>query len=372
MKNKINENFKEKYLNFLDTLKKNNIYQYYPVKYGYTKEGSGIELGLSCFAIKSLYILDEWKNISSEEKNNWLKFINEFQNNKKNNFQDGSFIDNGYFDNIIKLSPLKETKRTIKKVIYGKSNIKSKNEEVSEFIRAETKQAIATLYQVGSHNNKKYHDKYFYHGNVTDYLNTLDWSKPWNAGAQFSALCVFLETQEIENHLYNEIKKELVSFSDNLIDYETGAYFKNNIPKKTELVNGAMKVLTGLDWLDESIHEPNKLIDTCLGITPDGYGCDIVDIVYVLYRCSNNNDYKKNEINSYFNSIEEMIFDHYFSDSGGFSYYVGKSQLYYYGLNITKGLNEADIHGSTLLLWALSMIYDFRESTTIKLNILKP
>ena len=39
---------------------------------------------------------------------------------------------------------------------------------------------------------------------------------------------------------------------------------------------------------------------------------------------------------------------------------------------ITKGLNEPDIHGSTLLIWALSMIYDFRENTNVKFNILRP
>ena len=29
-----------------------------------------------------------------------------------------------------------------------------------------------------------------------------------------------------------------------------------------------------------------NLIDTCLNIKLDGYGCDIVDVVYVLYMCS--------------------------------------------------------------------------------------
>ena len=41
---------------------------------------------------------------------------------------------------------------------------------------------------------------------VSKYLNSLDWSKPWNAGAQFAALCVFLETQEKESKNYQVLK----------------------------------------------------------------------------------------------------------------------------------------------------------------------
>ena len=372
MKIKINKDFIESYLNFLNSLKKDNEYAYYPVKQGSTHEGKNIDLGFSCFAIKSLYIIDEWKNIRDQQKNNWLNFINEFQNNENKNFSEASFIDLKYLENVTKFSPVKESKRNIKKLLYGNSKVKSKREELQEFIRAETKQAISTLYQVGSKNNKKYHDKVFFENNISKYLNSLNWSKPWNAGAQFSALCVFLESQEKQNNLYDEMKKELVNFSNNIVDTETGCYFKNNIPEKNELINGAMKVLTGLDWLGEPVHNPDNLIDTCLTIKPQGYGCDIVDMVYVLYRCNKYTDYKKLEIDSFFQSVEELIFNHYFIEKGGFSYYVGKSQLYYYGLNITKGLNEPDIHGSTLLIWALSMIYDFRENSNVKFNILRP
>lgn len=372
MKSKINEDFKESYLDFLNSLKKDKPYTYFPVKKGNTEEGKKIELGFSCFAIKSLYIIDEWRNISENQKKSWLNFINEFQNNDNENFSESSFIDLNYLKSINKFSPLKETKRNIKRLLNGNNNVKSKKEEIQEFIRAETKQAISTLYQVGSKNNKKYHDSVFRESNITGYLNSLNWSKPWNAGAQFSALCVFIESQEKQNKSYIEMKNELVNFSNSVLDKETGCYFKNNVPEKNELINGAMKVLTGLDWLGEPVHKPNNLIDTCLTIKPEGYGCDIVDIVYVLYRCSRFTDYKKAEIDLFFQNVEELIFNHYFQNDGGFSYYIGKSQIYYYGLNITKGLNEPDIHGSTLLIWALSMIYNFRENSNVKFNILRP
>ena len=92
MKIKINEDFIESYLHFLNGLKKENDYGYYPVKNGTTYEGKNIDLGFSCFAIKSLYIIDEWKNITELQKNNWLKVkvkrnkINRINPNKSMNF----------------------------------------------------------------------------------------------------------------------------------------------------------------------------------------------------------------------------------------------------------------------------------------------
>ena len=54
--------------------------------------------------------------------------------------------------------------------------------------------------------------------------------------------------------------------------------------KQIEVINGAMKVITGLDWINHEIHYPEKLIDFCLNTKPQT-GCDLVDIVYVLYKC---------------------------------------------------------------------------------------
>ena len=230
MKIKINKDFIESYLDFLNSLKKDNEYTYYPVKQGSTHEGNDIDLGFSCFAIKSLYIIDEWKNITEQQKNNWVNFINSFQSNVNKNFSEGSFIDINYLENINRFSFTKETKRNIKKIFYGKSNVKGKKVEIQEFIRAESKQAISTLHQVGSKNNEKYYERVFSENDITKYLNSLNWSKPWNAGAQFSALCVFLESQEKQNDLYFGMKKELIDFSNRIVDIETGAYFKNNVP----------------------------------------------------------------------------------------------------------------------------------------------
>ena len=189
---------------------------------------------------------------------------------------------------------------------------------------------------------------------------------------RFSGLCVLLESQEIDNQEYILLKKQLITFSNDLLDKQTGCYFKESVTSDSEMINGAMKVLTGLDWLATPVHEPKNLIDTCLEIKPLSYGCDIVDIIYILYMCAKETTYKRKDIVRYLEEIELVISKHYQSETGGFSYYLQNSQKYYYGLSITKGVKTADIHGTTLLLWAYSMINYIKQIEDIKLNVIKP
>ena len=74
----------------------------------------------------------------------------------------------------------------------------------------------------------------------------------------------------------------------------------------------------------------------------------------------------------FLNNLVEIIKLNYLQKEGAFSYYFQSSQRYYYGLKISKGLKTADIHGSLLLLWALSMIFEITELETKNWNILKP
>ena len=61
-----------------------------------------------------------------------------------------------------------------------------------------------------------------------------------------------------------------------------------------------MKVITGLDWLGHEIHYPKKLIDYCLKNRPILEGCDIVDYVFTLYKCSQQTDYKRKKLTKFY------------------------------------------------------------------------
>ena len=80
----------------------------------------------------------------------------------------------------------------------------------------------------------------------------------------------------------------------------------------------------------------------------------------------------KEEIKKYIYDLLEIISLHFYEKDGGFSYFLRKSQTNYYGVKITKGTNNPDIHGTLLLTWALSMIVHILEIENINLKILKP
>ena len=202
---------------------------------------------------------------------------------------------------------------------------------------------------------------------IEKFIESLDWSKPWGAGGQFSALCVFAKINNYDHHIL-----ALSKFADKIVNIQNGAYYIGSTPSKTEIINGCMKMITGFDWINYEIHYPEKLIDMCLDIKVNNEGCDLVDIVYVLYKCAEVTDYKKLEIESYYLDIFEKIQNHFHFSNNGFSYYLNKSQTEYYGVKISYGLNVPDIHGNLLLVWALSMILKTIYPDTFDWKILKP
>jgi len=358
--------------NFLDALKKDK-FEFYPVLKGYTKYGQEIQLGHSCYALKIYYIIGKWDKLENSTKEDWVAFINSFQMSRED-FPKNSYIDQKYLKAYEKFDLKKFVKNKVKKILntlFDKKYILN-NEKIKDFIKADTKQAISTLYQVGFKQENKYLTEAMENKNILYYLESLDWSKPWNAGAQFASLCVFVETQLNDLDNKNEYLNELKKFLKNISDDKTGAFFAGEKPNKQELINGAMKVITGADWIGLGIPYPEKLIDTCLAIEPESEGCDLVDIVYVLFKCNQITSYRNREIASYFEKLLTEIEKHYFKKFGGFSYYQQKSQKYYYGVKVSKGLNEPDLHGTLLLVWALGMISHVIDLPFGKWKTLKP
>ena len=359
-------------LDFMSSLKKNQ-FSFYPVKKGLTKDGEKLDLGMSCYALKIYYITGNWEALTKEEREEWGVYINSFQDSIQN-FPSNSYVDRNYLQAYMNGSYLSEIKNMIKKFfnLFKKNKYQLKEEKLKNYIKAESKQAMSTLHQVGLKSEKQYENQYQSPEDIFKYLNNLDWSKPWDAGAQFAAMCVFASIQNKESFSASASIEELKQFAHSIVDSETGAFFRGRQPNEKELINGAMKVITGLDWINESIPFPEKLIDTCLSIEPHEEGCDIVDAVYVLYMCSKITNYKNEEIKEYFKNVLEKIEKHFFRNEGGFSYFVNMSQTSYYGVNISKGDNTPDIHGTVLLIWAISMISELIKLPTSNWKVLKP
>ncbi|HLC15973.1 MAG TPA: hypothetical protein VJL89_07075 [Thermodesulfovibrionia bacterium] len=346
---------------FLETLAvRKQPGRFYPCAKGMTRLGRKAGLGFSCFGLKTYYTLGLWEELGEEKKSQWISFINSFQdqgNPLHVVFDENAFIDPPVIKGVRKRIPM--LKRMKNRLFRPK-----KLTQLQEVLIAETKQAVATLAQVGEEAGYIYSAFPRQTKDVQNHLSTLDWTSPWAAGGQASALVVLLCTQApriLNPKKIQDLLDVCVRFFDGLADSNTGAYFQGSTPPQHgQLVNGAMKVLSALDWMDTPVHYPDKLIDTCLEQLPDSEGCHLVDAVYVLYRCTQYTDYKRDEIKKYCLEVLDRIRAHYNQDHG-FSYYIGKSQPSYASLTISKGLHESDIHGTCLLTWALAMITEILE-----------
>ncbi len=352
---------------FLNKLRKDELYLFNPALEGVTQKGNLLSLGFSCYALKIYFMISEWENLNEEEKSEWVQFINSFQT-INNNFPDNSYVDPYFVGAYNDLGLSSKIKYGIKSILnaINLSQYDTKKTLLKKSVNAETKQAVATLSELNYTSNEFVEFPFSDHFELIKYLNNLNWYKPWTSGAQFSSLCVFSRTQD------NKFKKELENFIGDLSNKETGSYHANDLSDSREIINGAMKVISGLDWLEIPIHYPEKLIDFCLSNVPHSEGCDIVDFVYVLYKCSKEVDYKKEEINNLFIEILDQMKTLYNKKDGAFSYFKNKTQTHYYGVEITEGLNRADIHGSVLCLWAILMILDNLEIKDERLKIIKP
>lgn len=360
---------KEDTLELLDSLQNSvNKFKYFPTKGGLTKSGKLIELGYSCFALKTYFILGEWDKFDQTHKNGWINYINSFQTTHSY-FPNNSFIDQNYLNSFYEIKKKKIIKDTLKPIL-GKGKFESRKSEALRHVRSESKQAIASLAQVGHSSKKNYEDFPQTKEDISNFLNSLDWRFPWQAGAQFASLCVFIKTQLSDDTSQTRLSIFLNEYIEKLLDNETGGYFIGKPSKSNEVINGAMKVITGLSWIECNVHLPEKLIDYCLESKPSSQGCDLVDVVYVLHSSMIYSSYRKKEVINYLNVVLEIIEKHKFQNSG-YSYYINQSQLYYYGLKITKGLNVPDLHGTTLLNWAISMIADVNELSGENYKVLK-
>ena len=166
-----------------------------------------------------------FKNFSDSQINGWSNFINSYQNKDKK-FPINSYLDVGYINSTRKNNFYSKSTYPLKFIsnITFKTNYKSPGVKLNEYIRAETKQSISTLYEIDKKNQTKYEEFPKSKDSVNTYLNGLNWRYPWSSGAQFSALCTLSKTQ-LSKSQFDEVMIHLTTFSDKLVNEESGLYF---------------------------------------------------------------------------------------------------------------------------------------------------
>lgn len=344
--------------------------RFLPSAAGVTELGQQIALGFSCFALKLYHILGLWSCQEPQRQAAWITFLKSFQeegSTLKGSINHNAFTDPPLVNYLARQVPWR--RRLAESLFHPKQLT-----YMQKVIVAETKQAIATLAEIGQAADQPYAGFPTTPAGINDHFLSLDWTRPWGAGGQAAALVVFLRIESpklLGPAKAQELLAHCNQFLEGLADTTTGGYFKGSTPEHGQLINGAMKVLTALHWLEAPIHYPERLIDTCLANLPQAEGCHLVDVVYVLYRCLQQTEYQKASIQAYCQQVLDMIRQHYQPD-GGFSFYLDRSQTTYYAAPITQGLPESDIHGTCLLVWALVMLLEILDNNLFGWKVIKP
>ena len=308
-------------------------------------------LGNVVFATKILYMLQAETRypISSI-----AKYIQSFQNQKGE-----------IFDPLIS-----------KKAVWHRSLFSVVNRDINNFFgaqmrRAESRQSFAALRALQRPPEYGYQLVPSTVDEVKKYIHSLNWNKPWNAGSHFSHMIFFLKSNdwwprsklaesrgEKNNELINAAFDEISVYRQ-----ANGAWFQGGTsPSRAEQVSCAMKITNAcIAAGKDSIGEEEKLIDLCLGLTVNPDACNNFNLVLVLYFASKRTSYRRSDIYRFCLDTISYYKRHYWSETKGFSFFVGRSIHRYYGARLTKGLPEPDIHGTHLYLWGIVLISKMLE-----------
>lgn len=324
----------------------------------------------ACFGVKIAWQTGLWDEWPDDFKTSCVDFIKSFQGT------DGYFVDTWLFPSR-KSSIVQFIKGNIKAVKNGGKLIPF-NEHKSKLLRAETRQAVATLYMIGERPNFPVSNAIQSAFDAKNYLNKLDWSNPWSAGSHLAhILCILKINKDFFSidYGYHAITSEILGFLQRIYDENSGTWFQGN-PQEFLKVNGAMKILSGLDWVDDGYisFDYRRLINFALRQPFEKDGCGFLNRLLVVYKCLEKIDYDIDTrpiIELLDNAKSEII--RFKKADGAFSFYHNKSQDYYSGIKVSNGEFISDLHGTVMICWALSMINTIENQIFhIDLPIKKP
>ncbi|MEM7033808.1 MAG: hypothetical protein AAF629_29965 [Chloroflexota bacterium] len=350
----------------------------YPGRIRFCNQGNLIEptantgLGASCLALKATYQTGVWEQLEPDMQSGWIAHIQSFQEQETGYFEDAAIL--AVADARANWSlPKKVLNRVRRKLGYADlaeldamSTKKHRPEKYTVLNtatrRAETRQACAALLAAGSRPLYPINHIPASPEAILAYLDDLPWYlNPWHAGSHTAYLIFALKLNADIFNQQTPFQKHvpiILSYLDQLQDPETGSWFRNSwFPREVPLnqkVNGAMKVLTGYSLLDKPVQWPEKLIDLCLRAYDDRDACHSVDLIYILHECAKWTTHRQGETEAFAEKLLGSIEKHCKPD-GGLSFYPTHANTMYYGVPISTGLPESDVHGSHLLIWAATL-----------------
>jgi hypothetical protein len=229
-------------------------------------------------------------------------------------------------------------------------------------IRAETRQNISTLFMLGEKPEFTPSVEVNDYDTMWNYLTGLDWSNPWGAGSHLShQLMLTSSVAKInpDSLNFDDICKATIDFLATLHHPEDGAWYQDQATSNPMKVNGAMKIFSGLQWIDFPEQDYSRLIDLVLSEPFHSDGCHFTNGLFVLHQILKRTStmYRRREIEARARHAATHLMRHK-KQGAGFSFLENNAQIHYYTARVSLGLNVADLHGTVMYVWACAIILD--------------
>ncbi len=232
----------------------------------------------TCFAMKIAWQIGIWESWPTERKRGCIAFVKSFQN------PDGWFIDQWLFR---QAKPgLKERAGAYLQRILGGNPPQEKDARDLINIRAETRQSASTLLMVGDMPTYQLPLECSSTEEVERFIFSFDWSRPWAAGSHLSHLLFMLSVNEkfFDKTFVNApLIDAAMACLAKLRDPGSGCWCQGN-PDPVERINGAMKVFSGLQWLDRPYPDCRRLLDYSLDRPFQDDGCGFLNRLLVVFH----------------------------------------------------------------------------------------
>lgn len=229
-------------------------------------------------------------------------------------------------------------------------------------IRAETRQNISTLLMVNELPKYPPPLEVIEYEDTLEFLEKLDWSNPWGAGSHLSHQTMLTAVNEKMNSVAikpKEIKRAIFEFLSKIYHEEDGAWYLGANISNTMKINGAMKIFSGLQWVEHPFKEHRRLIDLVLSEPFYSDGCHFTNSLFVLHQILRiqGRGYRQDEIDERARRAARCLMLHK-KENAGFSFLQNNAQRGYYTAKVSKGFDEADVHGTVMYVWACAIIID--------------
>jgi len=327
-------------------------------RFSFCSEGSRVPatghaaLFATCFAMKIAWQIGAWAGWAESRRNAAITFVRSFQE------PDGVFRDPWLAANS-KPGPV----RLLKAMLHS-GGLSSELDRQPRNERAETRQAASTLRMVGEVFAHRLPLPVRHAGEVSAYAESLGWENPWAAGSHLSHL-VALATMNREVFGAREeeaaIERAVLAVLEDRRDQRTATWGKGNVPEDLR-VNGAMKVLTALEWMQPVDMNHTALLRFALGRPFCADGCGFLNRLYVVQQAWKRvPEAARDEIRGQVVALARSALDRanrFTNADGGFSFYKGRAQHEYYGARISAGRSVSDLHGTMLMTWAVAIALD--------------